>query len=194
MKMFSGFTNKTAENLLMHAGAFFKNFDVENDTFDSAVEAGKLLGASRGGGEFSAVPELRSIEVDGVRGKAKGLQVIDSWEVKLTANIMEVTTSVLADALAASETDSTTNVDYNIVKGKNVINLTDYIDNITFVGTLSGSDKPVIIQVYNALNSNGLTLTTEDKSESVITLEFEGHFDANKLDEPPFAIYYPKAA
>jgi len=68
-KSYSGYTEKTAENLLLDAGAFFINFDIEEDDFDSAVADGKLLGATRGGGSFSAVPEIRAIEVDGVHGK-----------------------------------------------------------------------------------------------------------------------------
>jgi len=66
---YSGYTEKTAENLLLDAGAFFIDFDIETDTFETAVADGKLLGATRGGGSFEATPEIRSIEVDGVHGK-----------------------------------------------------------------------------------------------------------------------------
>src|SRR5690625_1029121 len=90
-KTYSGYTADTAENLLLDAGAFFIDFDIEEDTFEDAVAAGKLLGATRGGGTFTATPEIRSIEVDGVKGKAKGLQVIDSWTVTMLANVLEVT-------------------------------------------------------------------------------------------------------
>lgn len=191
-KTYSGYTQETAENLLLDAGAFFINFDVEADTFETAVTAGKLLGATRGGGQFSAVPEIRNIEIDGVKGAAKGLTVIDSWEVKMTANVLEVTKEGLSKALTSSEVDSSTNENYDIIKAKNYIDLTDYIDNITFVGKLSGADEPVIIQIYNALNTTGLTLQTQDKNEAVIAMEFQGHYDAQELDNPPFAIYYPK--
>lgn len=56
MKKFSGFTKSTQEHLLLNAGAYFKNYEVEKDTYDTAVAAGKLLGATRGGGQFNAVP------------------------------------------------------------------------------------------------------------------------------------------
>lgn len=191
-KTYSGYTAKTPEKLLLDAGAFFIDFDIETDTFDDAVAAGKLLGATRGGGQFEATPEIRSIEVDGVKGKAKGLQVIDAWAVKMTANVLEVTKEGLAKALTASEVDSATNEKYEIIKAKNYIDLTDYIENITWVGTLSGASEPVIIQIYNAINTAGLTLQTEDKNEAVIAMTFEGHYDDTELDNPPFAIYYPK--
>lgn len=191
-KSYSGYTSKTAENLLLDAGAFFINFDIEKDDFDSAVADGKLLGATRGGGGFSAVPEIRPIEVDGIRGKAKGMQAIDEWEIKMNANVLEVTKKGLASALTSSEIDTETNETYDILKAKNYIDLDDYYENITYVGKISGSDEPLIIQIYNAINTTGLTLETEDKSEAVTEMEFDGHYDERDLDHAPFKIFFPK--
>src|SRR5690625_7745756 len=87
---YSGFTKDTAENLLLDAGAFFIDFDIEKDDFESAVEDGKLLGATRGGGNFSAEPEIRDIVISGVRGAAKGLSVIDVWKISITLNDMVI--------------------------------------------------------------------------------------------------------
>lgn len=193
MKVFSGYTEATPQSLLMDAGAFFKNFDVEKDDFDSAVVAGKLLGATKDGGEFSAVPTVRQIEVDGIKGKAKGLEVIDAWDVYLKANVLEIKRETLAAALCASETDEASNTKYDIITAKNGIELTDYIDNVTWVGTLSGSDEPVIIQVFNAINTDGLKLTTKDKDQAVIAMTFYGHYTQKDLNTPPFKILYPKA-
>lgn len=190
---YSGYTKDTAKNLLLDAGAFFIDFDVEKDDFESAIEKGKLLGATRGGGSFEAVPELREIEVDGVHGKAKGLQAIDEWEIKMSANVLEVTKEGLARALTASEVNEDKEGKYDIISAKNYIELTDYYENVTYVGKISGSNEPLIIQIYNAMNTTGLTLETEDKDEAVIEMEFEGHYDETDLDHPPFKIFYPKA-
>lgn len=73
MKTYTGYTSDTADNLLLDAGAFFVNFEVGTDTYESAREAGKLLGATRGGGEFKAGMSVRAIEVDGVRVEQKVL-------------------------------------------------------------------------------------------------------------------------
>ena len=35
--------------------------------------------------------------------------------------------------------------DYYVIKGKEYIDDEDYTENITYVGTISGSDKPVIV-------------------------------------------------
>lgn len=193
MKKYSGFTTETAKSLLLNAGAYFKNYDIGTDDFDSAVAAGKLIGATKGGGEFSAVPEIRQIEVDGVAGRAKGLETIDSWDIYLKANVLEVKEATIQSGLAASSVDSTTNTDYDIITASNNLEVSDYIDNITWVGTLSGSDKPVIIQIFNALNTEGLKFSTTDKAEATISLTFYAHYTQDDLDTPPFKIYYPKA-
>lgn len=193
MKKYSGFTTETAKSLLLNAGAYFKNYNVGTDDFDSAVAAGKLIGATKGGGEFSAVPEIRQIEVDGVAGRAKGLETIDSWDIYLKANVLEVKEATIQSGLAASSVDTSTNTDYDIITASNNLEVSDYIDNITWVGTLSGSDKPVIIQIFNALNTEGLKFSTTDKAEATISLTFYAHYTQDDLDTPPFKIYYPKA-
>ena len=198
-KAFSGFTKETPERLLLDAGAFFKNFiyepgGAENDTFDAAVAAGKLIGATKGGGEFSAVPTVRQIEVDGVKGRAKGLETIDSWDVYLKATVLETTTDSIKAALSAATVDTETDTTYDVISGNGAIELSDYVDNVTWVGTLSGSDKPVIIQVFNALSTDGLKLTVQDKAEATIPMTFYGHYTFDDLDSPPFRIYYPKNA
>ena len=190
MKKYSGFTTETAKSLLLNAGAYFKNFNVGTDDFDSAVAAGKLIGATKGGGEFSAVPEIRQIEVDGVAGRAKGLETIDSWDIYLKANVLEVKEATIQSGLAASSVDTSTNTDYDIITASNNLEVSDYIDNITWVGTLSGSDKPVIIQIFNALNTEGLKFSTTDKAEATISLTFYAHYTQDDLDTPPFKIYY----
>lgn len=192
MKTYTGFNEDTAENLLLDAGAFFVNFTVGTDTYESAKASGKLLGATRGGGEFKAGMTVRQIEVDGVKGRAKGLERNDAWDVYLKATVLEVNEDTIKKGLAsASITTSTVSTSYDEITGNNDIELTDYIENITWVGCLAGSSDPVIIQVFNALNTDGLTLSVADKNESTIAMTFYGHYDPENLDEAPFKIWYP---
>ena len=189
-KTYSGFNDKTSKNLMLDAGAFFVNFDVKTDTYESAKD--KLLGATRGGGKFEAKPSIRSIEVDGVKGRAKGLQVIDSWDVSMSANVLEISKDSLAKGLTATnDVDGSSVAGYSVISAKNYIELPDYIGNITYVGKISGIEKPVIIQIYNALNVDGLSLQVKDKDEAVIALNFVGCYDTETLDTPPFKIFYP---
>lgn len=191
-KVKSGFTQQTKENLLTGAGAFFKNFIVGVDTYESAKLAGKLIGATQGGGEFKAVASIRQIEVDGVAGKAKGLEVIDSWEVSQAMSLLETTKETIKLALGAADIDTTTNGEYDIITGRSEIKDEDYLDNLTYIGTITGSNIPVIIQIFNALSTDGLNIKTEDKKEAVLGITVYGHYTEDDLDSPPYRIYYPK--
>lgn len=191
---FTGFNANTAKKLLLDAGAFVKDFEPATDTWDTIKDT-KVIGATQGGGSFSAVPTIRRIEIDGVKGAAKGLEALDEWVVTITANVKEVSADTLTLALAGAKSeDAETPEGYKKITAKNEIALTDYLTNIAWIGKLSGSDKPVIIVVKNALCTNGLSLTMADKAEGVITLTFTGHYDPAELDSPPFEIYYPEVA
>lgn len=191
---FTGFSANTAKKLLLDAGAFVKDYDPSTDTWDTIKDT-KVIGATQGGGSFSAVPTIRRIEIDGVKGAAKGLEALDEWVVTITANVKEVSAETISLALAASTTTpSETPADYSKITAKNEIALDNYLKNIAWIGRLSGSATPVIIVVKNALCTNGLSLTMADKAEGVIALTFTGHYDPEELDSPPFEIYYPEVA
>lgn len=191
---FTGFTANTAKKLLLDAGAFVKNYDPTTDTWDTIKDT-KVIGATQGGGSFSAVPTVRRIEIDGVKGAAKGLEALDEWVVTITANVKEVSADAIALALASSTSAPAEQPEgYTKISANNAIALDDYLDNIAWIGRLSGSQTPVIIVVKNALNTNGLSLTMADKAEGVIALTFTGHYDPENLDSPPFDIYYPEVA
>lgn len=190
-KVISGLTENTSKNLVFDAGAFFKNFEFGTDTFETAVTEGKLLGATKGGGSFIATPTFREVEIDGMRGAVKGAKLLEAWEISMTANLVEVTAETLSLGLGLSELTDETEKEYKKITGKMCLQDDDYVENITWVGNLSGSEEPVIIQIYNALNTSGLELAAEDKGEAVIATEFTAHFDMSKPNEVPFAIYYP---
>ena len=192
METYSGFTTDTAKHLVLDAGAYYKNFIVGVDT--PATAEAKLIGATQGGGEFNAIPEIRTVEVDGVKGRAKGLSILDSWDVNILANMLEIDATVIQMALASGDIDDTSSPEYDIITARNNIELSDYIDNITWVGTLSGSGIPVIIQIYNAMSGEGLAIAPTDSTEGLLPIRFLGHYDASDLQSPPFKIYYPKLA
>lgn len=198
--MFSGVTTTTSKHLQLDAGAFLKNFDPTTDTWETA-KATKLIGATAGGGSFAAVPTIRRIEVDGVKGATKGFEALDEWQVTMTANVKEITADAIKMALATgvsaqAKSPSTgagavTTNNYYKITANNELADSDYMTNITWVGRLSGSNLPVIIVLKNALCTNGLTLTTQDKSEGVIAVTLTGHYDPTDLSIVPFEIYYP---
>lgn len=190
-KRMTGYTEKTMTDLQTGAGAYFINFDVENDTFSSALAAGKLLGATQGGGTFTAKPTITPIEVDGVPSAAMGMEEVEGWEVTMQANLMEVTADNIANALGASKTSNAKAGAYKKIEGRMYIELNDYKGNITFLGDVKGYDQPMIIQVYNALATDGININPQDKKVSLVPTTFKGHVSPTDYEVPPFAIFVP---
>lgn len=190
-KRMTGYTEKTMTDLQTGAGAYFKDFDIETDTFASAVAAGKLLGATQGGGTFTAKPTITPIEVDGVPSAAMGMEEVEGWEVTMQANIMEVTAANIANALGASKTSNAKGGAYKKIEGRMYIELSDYKGNITFLGDVKGYDQPMIIQIYNALATDGISINPQDKKVSLIPTTFKGHVSPTDYEVPPFAIFVP---
>lgn len=190
-KRMTGYTEKTMTDLQTGAGAYFRDFDVEKDTFASAVAAGKLIGATQGGGSFTAKPTITPIEVDGVPSAAMGMEDVEGWEVTMQANIMEVTATNIANALGASKTSNVKNGTYKKIEGRMYIELSDYKGNVTFLGDVKGYDEPMIIQVYNALATDGISINPQDKKVSLIPTTFKGHVSPTDYEVPPFAIFVP---
>lgn len=188
--MITGLNSSTPQNLLLDAGAFFKNYVVGTDTPETAST--KCLGATQGGGSFNAVPSVRTIEVDGGKGNVKDLMAIDSWEVTMVANVKEMTKANIQLALGAVSAGTSTDTNYDLVEGKTDFGDDDYATNITWIGKIKGKTYPLIIQILNPISQNGLNLTVEDNNEATVAITLTGTYSLTDLDTPPFKIYYPK--
>lgn len=193
-KVLNGFTANTATNLQLDAGIFVRGL-ADPSTFNGTVTTpAKTIGATSGGGSFTAIPTFRNIfeDLDGARGVYKGGQVIDSWEIKMTTTIKEMTAENLKLALAAADTSAASSGKYDTTVARLEVKEEDYLDNFCFIGTINGQDTPVIVEMKNVLNMSGLNLTVADKATGSVSLELQAHFDLSKPDEVPFKIYTPK--
>jgi len=188
---FTGLTANTKKNIQLDAGMLYKNFTIGSDEPGSSAAASKIIGATEGGATFSAVPEVRQISVDGVKGPTKGFEVIDSWTATLTANIKEVTKDTIALALGAVTISSTDISGYNQVTPNADFADSDYLNNIVWVGKITGSASPIMIELSNVLNPNGFSLKVADKSEGNVPVVLTAHYSADALDTVPFKIYTP---
>ncbi len=203
----NAFTPNTAKNLQLDAGVFLKSIkDIEalgksileikdGETFDDILpEGSEKLGATSGGGSFTAIPEMRNTleNIDGARGNYIGGNKIDSWEIKLTTTLAESTAENFKLALCASDIKKAEETElYDKITARNDIRDTDYIDNICWLGTQQGSNIPIIIEIKNVINTNGLNFTFADKDNGKIELELTGNKTMTNPDEVPFEIHVP---
>ena len=194
MKILSAFNETTAKDFQLGAGILVTGLtDIEN--FNGTVsKPAKTIGVSSGGWKFTATPEFWNLYegVDGVVGDMKGGKQYANWEVKLTGSTKAINYENMKMALRSTTTPDGTNYKKFSVD----INITDehYLPNVCWIGTHAGSDKPLIIEIKNVLNTTGLSITAEDKATGTIEFELVGHFDPAKPHEVPFNIYYPADA
>lgn len=138
---------------------------------------------------------MRQIEIDGAGARVKGLADVDSWEVSLKLTTIETTVETLKLALRTAKADTETVTGYTVIQGKTNLTDEDYIENLTWVGSITGSEKPLIIQLKNGMNEDGLSYTMQDKAEGKIALTFYGYNNLEDYMEdtvaPPFEIFYP---
>ena len=178
--MVTGATLDTYKKLQLDAGVFLVDFSYSNITDSTALAtaiatamstASNYLGATRGGGTFEAVPDVREIEVDGVHSPFVGSTKINSWDIKLTTTLIEVTPDHVAKALGAASV--ATSGKKTTITINNQYTDSNYIENLCWVGDTS--EGLVLIEIDNALNTNGFTLTFTDQGEGTFPVEFKAH-------------------
>ena len=190
----TGYTNETAKAFLVDAGAVYKNLK-----YDQASKKwkGELLGATEDGNKVKIEVKTRDIKIDGTFSMYKGQKQIESTNAELEVKVKELTHSnialaILGKARAAEATEAPDN--YQVIEGTSKLTNDQYLDNIGLVGTVTGSNEPVVIVLDNALCVSGLEVDFKDNSEAVATLKFQAHADENQVADRklPCRIYYPK--
>lgn len=187
VKGLHGITNKTFKSLLVDAGKVVFNYGVAGKERD--------FGATLGGNTFSIETEYKEITPDGAAGKLKGGRRITSVAAALATNMLEMTLENMQAAIPGSEiteeTDTNGNT-YRSLRRSRDIEDQDYFDNVALIGTITGSGKPVIIIVYNAINDENFEIAREDKEESTTEITFSAHFEPEAMEIEPWEIRYPE--
>ncbi len=151
-----------------------------------------VLGATNGGNKLSIVPEITSIEVDGAVVEIKGLNQKTGEKGELTVNLAQHTVESLKRTIVGKEVDSLIK-GYTQIETKSLIELSDYLDNIAFVGTMTDGTEVIVI-MENVICSSGLELDNKNKETSVCSTTFKAtaDFAGGVFDKLPIYIFYPE--
>lgn len=150
-----------------------------------------VLGATNGGNKLSIVPEITPIEVDGAVVEIKGLNQKTGETGTLEVNLAQHTVESIKRAIVGKEVDSLIK-GYTQIQTKSLIELSDYLDNIAYVGTMTDGTEIVAI-MENAICSSGLELEGKNKETSVVATTFKStaDFASGVYDTLPIYIFYP---
>lgn len=150
-----------------------------------------VLGATNGGNKLSIIPEITPIEVDGATVEIKGLNQKTGETGTLEVNLAQHTVESLKRSIVGKEVDSLIK-GYIQIETKSLIELSDYLDNIAFVGTMTDGTEIIAI-MENAICSSGLELDNKNKETSVCATTFKStaDFAGGIYDKLPIYIFYP---
>ena len=192
----------TFNKLQLNAGILIKNHDYAGITDSTALKTqiagiiggtvtgkGDIIGATRGGGTFTASRDMRSVDVDGMRYGFKGSDFVDSVDAYLSTTLIEVTPQNVQDLLTAGVTP-TTSGKITTVKMNTAITSSNYLTNICWIGDLADGQM-VEICLKNAINTADFTLTYTDKGEGTLAAEFHARqASVSDYDYAPFEVVF----
>lgn len=149
-----------------------------------------VLGATSGGNKLSVLSEITQIEVDGALVKVKGLTQKQGETATLETNLAQHTKESFIRAIIGTEQASLVK-GYSQLTTKALIEASDYLDNIAYVGTMSDGTECIVI-LENALCTSGLELETKNKETAVLKATFECNADFDDAhDTLPVYIFMP---
>lgn len=150
-----------------------------------------VLGATNGGNKLNIIPEITPIEVDGAVVEIKGLNQKTGETGTLEVNLAQHSVESLKRAIVGKEVDSLIK-GYTQLQTKSLIELSDYLDNIAYVGTMTDGTEIIAI-MENVICSSGLALEGKNKETSVVATTFKAtaDFASGVYDTLPIYIFYP---
>lgn len=163
--------------------------DFVTGAWDDSEE--NVLGATSGGNKLTIASELEPIEVDGATVTVKGMTQKIGESASLETNMVQHSVESLKRAIVGKEVDSLIK-GYTQIQTKPLIELSDYLDNVAFVGSKTDG-QDVIIIMENAICTSGLEIEGKNKEANVVTTTFEpsSDFKSGVFDTLPIYIFYP---
>lgn len=180
------------QKLQLNAGVLLSSFDPSTMTLDKT----KILGATGGGTNFTAVPNYIDFgeDIDNVPANTKELKRIDNYDVKMSGTFKTADTAVAKMLVGAADVTVGTG---KVTPRSNLV-AADFTD-IWWVGDYSdvnndGSGQTpkagcMAIKLINALSTGGFSLQSNDKGKGDFAFEFTGHYSLSDIETVPFEIY-----
>lgn len=193
MALLSAFNRETANNLQLDAGMICKGITDPYKPTASELKT-KCIGATSGGAQFEAVPEITNIfeDLDDARGKYKGGVEITNIEITFSFTMKEMTEENFKLAMGAGDIKKVTAEEPSTVAHTRItprldIQDDDFIDNICWYGRKRNGEK-VCIVLYNVFNEGGLSYSSESAGKGSLEVELQAYFDLEDPNKVPYEI------
>ncbi len=128
---------------------------------------GKELGVSKEKVSVSAKPKIRQMK--NAADKELGWQSVDQWEIKITADMLDFDSTLLESSLFKADESSTS---FGAIQG--IIPVSSYKTLLVVGENIKG--EPVIVEVPNSYNSEGIQFDCKNRDEAGIKVNFAGAY------------------
>lgn len=132
---------------------------------------GKELGVSKEKVSVSAKPKIRQMK--NAADKELGWQSVDQWEIKVTADMLDFDGTLLSASLFNKDESGTT---FEAIQG--IIPVSSYKTLLIIGENIKG--EPVIVEVSNSYNSEGIQFDCKNRDEAGIKVNFSGAYAGSK--------------
>lgn len=174
------------EKMQMNAGIFCKSFD------PGTGEVTGLMGATTGGGSFTATPAFTDLgkDVDNCPQNTMELKRQDDAEVKMSTTFVTIDPDMAKTMMGAADIDGE---DSTHIIPRRDLKVTDFED-VWWVGDYSNINTgegagACAIHLMNALSTGGFQLTSTDKGKGNFPMELTGHYSMSAQDVVPYEVY-----
>lgn len=216
----SGLRAGFAEKLVLDAGVCYANanitrmllattsanfaFAVATDPMSTWTDpngttvAPAKLGATRGGLGVNIGKTERQVEVDGRRFPIKGLNRTDMFDIKVSAQLLEMA-DIATLQIAIGTSILTEYQNFDVLAPYLYESNLDYLGNVSIFATIAGRTAPngnplpicVVLENCKAINIQEITLA--DKSEAVLKVDLVAHALDSAAFDSPLKFIVPRA-
>lgn len=181
-------TEATPQNLMFKSAVILKNLVYSTEQKWEYT----VMGATSGGTGFNITPEYLDAVLDGATVALKGAKNKVGEKASINGTFTEITEGMFISALHLVKAEDTFE-GYNHYTSKELIEDSDYEDNVALVGELNDGRRCIVI-VENAFCQDALEIETKDKNQATYKLSFECHatLEQKNLNQLPYHIYFPK--
>lgn len=183
MSKFTQIRPDTFESIQINAGILLTEFNAETGEYPK----NSIIGATTGGNSFTATPEFSDFgeDIDNVPSNTKQMKRITNYTVTLSGSFVTIDGITAQKLCAAADIDT----ECEHIMPRSTLTDDDFND-VWLVGDYSAKNGGfVAIHVKNALSTGGFQWQSTKDGKGTFTYEFTGHYDLEKIDEPPFEIF-----
>lgn len=173
----------TFDELTMNVFMLLTEFDPTTFSFETGIDASKILASTTGGVSFTDTPEYTDLgeDIDNCEKNTMELKHKEDGDVKISGTLVTLTPEIAKMMIGAAD------ISGNKITPRSELSSSDF--NTLWGLTDYGDGGILAIKMKRVLNTSGLSISTTDKEKSQIAFEFTCHKTLENPKDPAYEVY-----